>query len=128
MTTFNTGAVGPMGFGLSGSEIFRNFHGGTGDDGRGLSEVARHVGQLADHYERRVGSITQLTTQMESAWEGDAAGAARRGAGPLAVEHARARLDMTTARDLMTGQVTAYDSAKRSVQEVPPTPDKPGLL
>jgi hypothetical protein len=111
--------------GMSGQQIYENFQNGTG--GSGLADGAAQVQQLIKSYEARADSITQLTVRMESAWQGDAAGAARRGAGPLAVEHGLAAPEMNTAQKLITSQVSAYDNANNSVVPVPPTPDKPGL-
>lgn len=111
--------------GMSGAEIYHNFRGGTGDDGAGLYHSAFKVEVLIANYNERTTSITALTTQMESAWEGDAGGAARRGAGPLAVEHGLAQDSMMTAHKTLHSQFDAYQAARRTVTEVPPTPDKP---
>ncbi|MCA1655330.1 MAG: ESX secretion-associated protein EspG [Pseudonocardiaceae bacterium] len=114
-------------FGLNGQEIFHNFRGGTGDDGRGLYRAAFSVQRVVKNYEDRTKSITNLTGKMENAWEGDAAGAARRGAGPLAVEHGLAKSEMFTAHSTLHNQVDAFIAAKGAVTEVPPTPEKPGF-
>ena len=128
MSVFDSSVFGGGGaFGWSGEEIYRNFHGGTGDDGRGLTHASTSVQQLVDHYKGRVDSIVRLTNMMESAWQGDAAGAARRGAAPLAVEHGTAQDSMTAAQMVMTDQTDVFSSAKSSVREIPPTPDKPGI-
>ncbi|MBB4910029.1 hypothetical protein [Actinophytocola algeriensis] len=113
-------------FGMNGSEIYHNFRGGTGDNGAGLYESAFKVELLIKRYHERTDSITKLTTQMEGAWEGDAGGAARRGAGPLAVEHGLAKDSMMTAQNTLHSQFDAFQSAQTMVTEVPPTPDKPG--
>lgn len=112
-------------FGMNGSEIYNNFRGGTGDNGAGLYESAFKVQLVIKRYNERTTSITQLTTQMEGAWEGDAGGAARRGAGPLAVEHGLAQDSMMTAASTLNSQFDAFQSAQAMVTEVPPTPDKP---
>lgn len=111
--------------GMSGAEIYHNFRGGTGDNGAGLYGAAFRVEALIANYGERTKSITALTTKMESAWQGDAGGAARRGAGPLAVEHGLAADSMTTANDTLHSQFDAFQTARRTVTEVPPTPDKP---
>ncbi|MGQ0838896.1 hypothetical protein [Actinokineospora sp.] len=108
---------------MSAEQIYRNFRDGAG--GTGLEQAAAIVRELAEAYERRADSITRLTGRMESVWQGDAAGAAQRGAGPLAVEHALAAPDMTTAQDLTSRQVGSFDHARNSVVPVPPMPDKP---
>jgi hypothetical protein len=114
-------------FGMNGTQIYHNFRGGTGDDARGLIGASAQVVLLTSRYKDRTDSITKLTTKMESAWQGDAAGAAQRGAGPLAVEHGLAQEGMTTAHTTLYNQARAFVAAKDSVTEVPPTPDKPGV-
>ncbi len=114
-------------WGMNGSEIYHNFRGRTGDDGKGMYRAAFQVQQLVKNYENRTQSITKLTDTMEDAWRGGAAGAARRGAGPLAVEHGLAQGGMLTAQSTLNNQVDAFASAKTSVVEVPPEPEKPGV-
>lgn len=114
-------------FGMNGSEIYHNFHGRTGDDGAGLVSAGAKLIKVSDRYKERTTSITELTTTMENAWQGGAAGAAQRGAGPLAVEHGLAQGGMTTASTALDSQVSAFNTAKGKVTQIPPTPDKPGL-
>lgn len=114
-------------FGMNGSEIYHNFRGGTGDDAVGLVEAGGKVMTVTKRYEDRTKSITKLTSTMESAWQGDAGGAAQRGAGPLAVEHGLAQPNMIVAHKTLNSQVTAFNAAKSQVTEVPPTPEKPGM-
>lgn len=108
---------------MDAQQIYDNFQTGVG--GNGLSQAAAVVKELVAAYEERADSITQLTGRMESAWQGDAAGAAQRGAGPLAVEHALAAPDMNVAQDLSNRQVGSFDQARTAVTPVPPMPDKP---
>lgn len=49
-------------------------------------------------------------------------GAARRAAGPLAVESVKASEQFTTGQDLLRRQVDSYEHAKRNVVPVPPMP------
>lgn len=114
-------------FGMSGSQIYHNFHGRTGDDGEGIADAALRVVEVEMRYGQRTQSITDLTTKMESAWQGGAGGAATRGAGPLAVEHGLAQSGMTTASRTLNDQNHIYQSTKAQVTEVPPTPEKPGI-
>jgi hypothetical protein len=114
-------------FGMNGTEIYHNFHGGTGDDAKGLYSASIKVALVSKNYEDRKKSVTQLTGTMESAWQGDAAGAAQRGAGPLAVEHGLAQESMVNAHSTLDNQVNTFLSTKARVTEVPPTPDKPGM-
>ena len=114
-------------FGMSGAEIYHNFRGGTGDDARGLIEAGGRLGIVRYRYAERTKSITELTTKMEDAWQGGAAGAAQRGSGPLAVEHGLAEGGLTTANKTLYNQAQAFVTAKQSVTEIPPTPEKPGI-
>ncbi|HEX6354023.1 hypothetical protein [Actinophytocola sp.] len=114
-------------FGMSGEQIYHNFHGGTGDDAKGMLAAAVKVDLLIKNYNERTTSITDLTTKMESAWQGDAAGAAQRGAGPLAVEHGLAAPSMDTAQSTLTSQANAFSTAKAQVTKIPPTPQEPGV-
>jgi hypothetical protein len=114
-------------FGMSGSQIYHNFHGGTGDDGKGIAEASIKVLLVEQRYGQRTTSITELTTKMEGAWQGNAAGAAQRGSGPLAVEHGLAQNGMITANETLNSQTTAFHSAKGKVTQIPPTPEEPGL-
>ena len=111
--------------GMTGEEIYHNFRGNTGDNGAGLYASAFKVQVLVKNYNERTESITALTTSMESAWQGGAGGAARRGAGPLAVEHGLAGDSMKTAETTLGSQFDVFRNAQRTVTEVPPTPDKP---
>jgi hypothetical protein len=121
-------ALGPFfGLGMTGTEIYHNFRDGTGDDGRGLYQAAYVVAGIADNYQRRGDSIKDLVGQMESAWQGNAAGAAQRGAGPLAVEHGLASPEITTAREALRNQVDVFSKSKGAVVEVPPEPQEPGI-
>ena len=72
--------------GMSGKEIYENFQHGPGTDR--LSKAASMMGSLVENYENRLDTMSQLKGKMESAWQGDASGAAQRGAGPLVVENA----------------------------------------
>lgn len=110
---------------MSGQAIYDNFKQGAG--GSGMATAAHQIQELVKSYEQRAQSITQLTATMESAWQGDAAGAAQRGAGPLAVEHGVAAPDMNVASNTLTQQVSAFNAANNSVMEIPPQPSKPGL-
>lgn len=113
--------------GMSGEQIYQNFYSGTGDDGRGLTASAGTVNVVSQAYNDRADAIMKLTARMESSWQGSAAGAAQRGAGPLAVEHLIAAQEIDRTQVAINDQVTAFSSAKSAVTPVPPTPDKPGI-
>ncbi|MQA09187.1 MAG: hypothetical protein GEU98_11695 [Pseudonocardiaceae bacterium] len=110
---------------LSGEEIYQNFHNGRG--GAGLGEAAGIVRNLADNYRNRAGNLTKLTGSLGSVWSGIAGGAAGRDAAPIAESFASTAPDMHTVQDLVQRQVSSFDSAKSSVQPVPPAPNKPGF-
>jgi len=114
--------------GMTGEQIYTNFYGGTGDDGRGLTASASTVNAVSQAYANRAESIMKLTQRMEASWQGDAAGAAQRGAAPLAVEHRLAAKDIDQTRAAINDQVNAFTTAKKNVIEVPATPKKPGFF
>jgi hypothetical protein len=111
-----------MGF-MTGRKIYENFQNGQGPEG--LSGGAGVVNELAAEYEEVGDAIRQLTSKMEGIWQGDAAGAAQRGAGPLAVEHELAGPHLDTAQDLTSRQAGSIADARNAVVPVPPEPTKP---
>lgn len=108
-------------FGMTGDDIYRNFHEGKGPGG--LNEAAEIVHGIAETYGKRATQIRMLVARMESAWQGDAAGAAYRGAGPLAVEHEMSSTALSTAQDLTCRQAGSFSEAKGRVVPVPPKPE-----
>jgi hypothetical protein len=108
---------------MSGDDIYHNFH--TGPGSGGLAGAAALVQDLAKDFEESVDSITELMVTMESAWQGDAAGSAKRGAGPMVTAHALAVGEIDTAQDLSHRQVGSFDRTKSAVVPVPPLPDGP---
>lgn len=110
---------------MDGRQIYENFVNGRGPEK--LNTVADVIRDVERDYEMWAADVRELTAKMESAWSGDAAGAARRGAGPLVVEHELARPELTTAQDLTVRQVDSFDQAKNSVQPIPNQPEKPGM-
>jgi hypothetical protein len=111
--------------GMSGQEIYENFKSGVGPER--LQASGETIAALVKNYENRKTSISNLTKRMESAWQGDASGAAQRGAGPLAVEHGVAAPEMNTAQELVASQVAVYRFADATVVPVPAEPEKPGF-
>jgi hypothetical protein len=107
--------------GMTGAEIYRNFHDGPGPDG--LIDGAVVVNEISGTYGERAQQIRALVARMESAWQGDAAGAAQRGAGPLAVEHDMSSMALGTAQDLTSRQAGSFSEAKGRVVPVPPKPE-----
>jgi hypothetical protein len=81
-----------------------------------------------EEYQLLGARITELAGSFEEGWTGDAAGAAQRGAGPLAVEHARASEEMTSAATLLDGQVGSFGQTKNAVVPVPTPPSAPSTM
>jgi hypothetical protein len=108
---------------MSGAEIYRNFHDGAGPDG--LLASAMIVNEIASEYVEEATAIQKLTAKMESAWHGDAAGAANRGAGPLATEHESAGSALLSAQALASIEADVFALSKNSVVPVPPKPTAP---
>src|SRR6266545_1710183 len=111
-----------MGF-MTGRKIYENFTNGTGPNG--LSSGAAIVNEVAAGYSERAAAIRQIATKMEAAWRGGAADAARRGVGPLEVEHDLAGMDLATAQDLTNRQAGSFSDARNAVVPVPPEPTAP---
>ncbi|TWE30150.1 hypothetical protein FHX69_2847 [Prauserella muralis] len=87
--------------------------------------MAETLARLKASYRNRAESIAALQQQMASAWTGDAGTAAREGAGPLeqALKESAANFDQTVRS--MADQSSSWNSAARSVEPVPPMPEKP---
>ncbi|GAB3460342.1 hypothetical protein [Actinophytocola sediminis] len=107
--------------GMTGDDIYRNFTDGDGPNG--LFAGAAILNDIAKTYDTRATDIQSLVGRMESAWEGDAAAAAQRGAGPVAVEHQLSGMALGTAQDLTNRQAGSFSEAKGRVVPVPPTPE-----
>lgn len=112
--------------GMSGQEVYENFAYGRGPDG--LLEGSTILAKIQTYYSRREEQITEIAGSMEEGWTGDAGGAARRGAGPLAVAHGGAAQELSTAKDALVTQSTDFYRAKAAVDPVPEPPDKPSTF
>lgn len=111
---------------MSGKEIYDNF---TTAPGAQELESARAVLEALAKEDAEIGDeVNAAAGALESAWEGEAAGAAHRGAGPLAVDHALSSEQATVAQDLLRRQVESFDYAKSNVVPVPDVPDTPPSL
>ena len=108
---------------MSGAEIYRNFRDGAGTGG--LQAGAAVVNEIAVEYVEEAAAIRTLTAKMEAAWQGTAAGAARRGAGPLASEHESSGTALLTAQTLISFEAEVFALSKNSVVPVPPKPQAP---
>jgi hypothetical protein len=108
---------------MSGDEIHENF------SQRDIAQLA-HIGDATDaaaaNYGIRSENIAKLANSMETAWQGGAAGAARRGAGPLEVEHNVASPKISAAAASIANQIDAFNTARASVVSVPAVPKQPG--
>ncbi|MPZ81803.1 MAG: hypothetical protein GEV28_15950 [Actinophytocola sp.] len=106
---------------MNGRQIYDNFQEGVGPEG--MVGGAAIVNEVASDYEARSRQVRELVGRMESAWEGEAAGAAQRGAGPMASEHELSGPSLATAQDLTNRQAGSYTDAKNAVMPVPPKPE-----
>jgi hypothetical protein len=111
---------------MSGKAIYQNFIDGLGT--RPLMESQQSIGMVSQVYDERVSQIKKLATSMEEGWAGKAAGAAQRGAGPLAEAHARASVEMHTAKELLSRQSESFGVARVNVVDVPDVPKEPSLF
>ncbi|SDD01665.1 hypothetical protein SAMN05216174_106248 [Actinokineospora iranica] len=111
--------------GLTGQQIFDNFHNAQGVQER--HEAADGLKKLLKEYEQCADDVLALTTSMDSMWQGDASGAAQRGAAPLIVEHRLASPEFGKAQDLTGRQLDSFEQAKNSVQPIPEQPKEPGF-
>ncbi|MFD8492377.1 hypothetical protein [Amycolatopsis sp. NPDC059657] len=112
--------------GMSGQEIYENFANAQGP--RGLEQGSLHLSKVEVYYTRREEQITAIAGSMEEGWTGDAGGAARRGAGPLAIAHGGAAQELATAKDALITQSDDFYRVKSSVDPVPEPPDKPSTF
>ncbi|HEX6359727.1 hypothetical protein [Actinophytocola sp.] len=87
-----------------------------------MAAGAAIVKSVSGRYRDRAREIQQLVDEMESAWQGNAAGQARRGAGPLLTEHEIASHHFSISEDLTDRQSGSYSRAKNSVVPMPPEP------
>ncbi|WP_158880633.1 hypothetical protein [Amycolatopsis anabasis] len=113
----------PDGETMSAQDIYYNFANAEGPGA--LLESRAQLVELEKLYTEREEQITKLAASMEEGWQGEAGGEAARGAGPLAVEHARAAQEMATAKDLLQSQADAFHDTKSKVQQVPQVPQSP---
>lgn len=108
---------------MDGQQIYDNFAQGRGT--RSIEQIAAELNKLNKTYGTRAQSISDLNTQMESAWTGDASAAAHSGAAALmpALEDSAQKMDRTT--ESTQNQSSAWTNASHSVEPVPPMPEKP---
>jgi hypothetical protein len=110
---------------MSGRDIYENFT--NGPAGLGLPPGVMTTRNVAANYADRAIVMTKLASDMEPTWQGEAAGAAQRGAAPLAVEHQYASPRIMMVAKSMHHQAEAFDMARNSVVPVPDMPEKPGF-
>jgi hypothetical protein len=106
---------------LTGEQIYRNFQDGAGTDG--LLGSAAILNEIRAEYDDIASEVYALRGEMESAWQGEASGAARRGAGPVAAEYSEAAMHLYDAQDLTTRQTGSFERGRNAVVPVPPEPD-----
>lgn len=113
--------------GMTGQQIYDNFHKAAAGPG-GLQQAQHHLRAVMKKYEVRSEQVTSLAGAMEEGWTGDAANAAVRSVGPLAVAHSGAAAAMKTANDLIESQSQAFFDTKNKVVPVPEVPQTPPAL
>ncbi|WP_240325247.1 hypothetical protein [Amycolatopsis thermalba] len=113
--------------GMSGQQIYENFHTKAAGP-TGLQQAQHHLRMVMKKYEVRAEQVTSLAGAMEEGWTGDAANAAVRSVGPLAVAHSGAAAAMKTANDLIESQSQAFFDTKNKVVPVPEVPEAPPAL
>nr|WP_245788919.1 PPE domain-containing protein [Amycolatopsis marina] len=108
---------------MTGEQVYTNFTAGKGTEP--LQRISVELSKLRSTYADRAQSISEINTQMKSAWTGDASVAAHSGATPLvdALGDSARNMDHTT--DSTASQSAAWEGASRSVEPVPPMPEKP---
>ncbi|WP_460443845.1 hypothetical protein, partial [Amycolatopsis cihanbeyliensis] len=111
---------------LSGQGIYENFSNAPGPDG--LVATQDKLTRIMDEYRDLSDRIKQVAASFEEGWQGDASGSAQRGAGPLAVEHARASEEMNTGQQLLGRQTDSFDLARGNVRPIPEVPDEPSTM
>ncbi|WP_191245949.1 PPE domain-containing protein [Amycolatopsis deserti] len=111
---------------MSGQQIYENFHNAPGPGE--LQQAQHHLRMVMKKYEVRAEQVTSLAGAMEEGWTGDAANAAVRSVGPLAVAHSGAAAAMKTANDLIESQSQAFFDTKNKVVPVPEAPQTPPTL
>ncbi|RZS44477.1 hypothetical protein EV193_101353 [Herbihabitans rhizosphaerae] len=110
--------------GMTGDAIYRNFHEGTGPSW--LRQASKALEKIANDGTEEERVILALTTELRTAYQGDAGEAAVAGTMPLATEYQASGLGTGKSRRLGSDQAGAFDGAKAQVVPVPPLPDKPG--
>ncbi|WP_409180572.1 PPE domain-containing protein [Amycolatopsis sp. VS8301801F10] len=107
---------------MDGKQIFDNFRGG---DTSGLRAAAAKVQELSAAYLERAQSVKDLQERMVRSWTGDAADAAKAGAGPVEAGFRESAdpLDLTSAS--MDTQASSFESSRHAVVDVPPRPERP---
>ncbi|MEV6909801.1 hypothetical protein [Amycolatopsis sp. NPDC051071] len=108
---------------MTGQQIYENFLNAPGTDG--LEAAQRQLAEVRVEYGHLQAEITKAAAALEEHWQGEASGAAQRGAGPLAVAHGQAGGEMEFADNLLRTQVDSFHVTKNSVRPVPPVPPMP---
>lgn len=109
--------------GMTGQQIYDNFQNGAGGESlRGLADAMK---QLETNFGELGQSVSEAANTIDAGWQGEAGGAASRGAGPLAIGYTEAVPAVGTARELNQAQVNTFNDVKQRVQPVPAVPDKP---
>ncbi|GAA4537299.1 PPE domain-containing protein [Amycolatopsis samaneae] len=111
---------------MSGQQIYENFAHAPGTGG--LESAKDELDIVRGTYETLGQSFAQAAARLEEHWQGDASGAAARGAGPLVIAHDQAAMKLRTADGLLENQISSFHSAKNTVKPVPEVPKDPATF
>ncbi|MFE0023005.1 hypothetical protein [Amycolatopsis sp. NPDC059021] len=111
---------------MTGQEIYENFASAPGTSG--LEAAKEQLKTAFRVYETLGQEFQQSAARLEEYWQGDAAGAAARGAGPLVVAHDQAAMKMQTADGLLDNQISSFHRTKNTVKPVPDVPQDPATF
>ncbi len=111
---------------MTGQQIYENFANAPGTGG--LESARDDLKKIREEYLHLADEITRAAGALEEHWQGDAAGAAQRGAAPLVLVHAQASAEMTKADSLLDNQISEFHATKNVVKPVPPVPATPATF
>ncbi|WP_020662742.1 hypothetical protein [Amycolatopsis benzoatilytica] len=108
---------------LSPQEIVRLVKSGKGSVG--LYQGSDQSAQLSAQHEQIAGEMRRLQSSMSEFWQGDSAGQAYAGAGPLVQASQTSGQHLAQAQDLYQGQGGSFNSLQSKIQGVGDLGDKP---
>ncbi|MFD9895569.1 hypothetical protein ACFWY9_40020 [Amycolatopsis sp. NPDC059027] len=111
---------------MNGRDIYENFANAPGTTN--LEAAKDELADIRIAYATLGQSFAQAAAGLEEHWQGDAAGAAARGAGPLVAAHDQASMKMQTADSLLDNQISSFHRTKNTVKPVPDVPRDPATF